>query len=232
MSRSTARTFEKKKEPREALSLAAAAASVAHFLKKPFCCSVIIACCFVLPMYVVVEYRHVYKIMNLSGRPGESNRGHDCDFVCPSWHGSVIQKQRRLYMQPGSRCCMSSRFRWRRKIERKKIWKDTTYNGISEYSSERFVIIKGHLLVCFFCTNGSGAFFCSLLFWCRPHVIILNTSSYVYVPLGTHSLSLDTCIYILKVCLNWTIILIEFGPLFCLGYTIAWVMASGDSTGQ
>jgi hypothetical protein len=37
-------------------------------------------------------------------------------------------------------------------------------NGISEYSSERFVIIKGHLLVCFFCTNVSGAFFCSLLF--------------------------------------------------------------------
>lgn len=112
--------LKRKKNHARHWAAAAATASVAHFLKKPFCCSVIIACCFVLPMYVVVEYRHVYKIMNLSGRPGESNRGHDCDFVCPSWHGSVIQKQRRLYMQPGSRCCMSSRFRWRRKKRKKK----------------------------------------------------------------------------------------------------------------
>lgn len=106
-------------------------------------------------------------------------------------------------MQPGSRCCMSSRFRWRKKERKKKDLKghDISYNGISEYSSEWFVIIKGHLLVCFFCTNVSGAFFCSLLFcWCRPHVIILNTSSYVCR--SVHSLSLDTCIYILKVCLN------------------------------
>lgn len=135
-------------------------------------------------------------------------------------------------MQPGSRCCMSSRFRWRKKERKKKDLKghDISYNGISEYSSEWFVIIKGHLLVCFFCTNVSGAFFCSLLFcWCRPHVIILNTSSYVCR--SVHSLSLDTCIYILKVCLNdhfdrvWS-------AFFCLGYTIAWVMASGNSTSR
>jgi hypothetical protein len=55
---------------------------------------------------------------------------------------------------------------------------------------------------------------------------------FLRVPLGTHSLSLDTCIYILKVCLNDRFDRVWSAFFVSAIYVFTWVMASGDSTSR
>lgn len=95
-------------------------------------------------------------------------------------------------------------------LKRKKnIWKDTTYNGISEYSSGRFVIIKGHLLVCFFCALQLFKRFLSVIRFCS-----MTSPARYYVSTSFYSVPLSLIYVYLYLRYAWMIILIEFWSAF------------------